>query len=117
MKVVAWKAFYTEGRIFDGKSVKDFRGLPDDGVLVIVLYYDRKRPDGHPYRDILDGHNWYFCAPSEKGTMYMCDNSPKEDIALRYPKAVIKRGKGVDRDAFDIVDSLAMKSVECPDCS
>lgn len=90
MRVVAWRAWYTEGRRFIGHSLEDWDTLlPDDGVLTVMLFFD----DGT--RRVEQGDDYYWAAPAADGGVIYAHGSREsaEEIAERYPGASIKRGK------------------------
>lgn len=129
MNIIGWRAFYTEDREYENGDdlLESFKTLPNDGLLSVVLYLDRNRPDGHPYREIVScpaefskspySHDYCFAVQSENGPMFMFDPGPPKDIKKRYPGAIVKRGKGVDPDTFKQVQAKVMGSVECPECN
>ena len=119
MNVTAWKAWYTEDRQFasdiaPGFDTVDWVDLPDDGVLLVVLYMDETGGHGKPYRQILSGSDWYFTAQSENGLMYMSNNDSPEENKLRYPGCILKRGKGVDMQTMKIKEKLAQEDNVAP---
>jgi hypothetical protein len=129
MKIIGWRAFYTEGREYENGPdlLGSFSRPPDDGLLAVVLYHDRPRPDGRPVRTIVScplkfaqspyGHDYCFAAPSEDGPLFMFDPGPPAEIERRYPGAIVKRGKGVDDETFARIRQKVMAAVECPVCS
>ena len=113
MKVAGWRAFYTEGRVFDSATIA-WAGLPDDGVLVVVVYLDENGADGLPLRQLNSGTAWYFEFKSELDVAYLGNNAPREENEIRYPGCILKRGKGVDLATMDIVEKLAMEAKTAP---
>lgn len=114
-KIIGWRALYTEGREFVHCETA-WADAPDDGLLVWVLYLNKRRPDGSPERMILDGKKWYFTAPSERGLAYLCNDDPPKINRLRYPGCILKQGKGVDLETLALRNAEAMAAVECPGC-
>lgn len=82
MNIARFRAWYTEGRIFDGESFEDWQALPEDGVLTVMLWH----PDGT--RRVEQGNDFYFATPD--GVYGHNDQPDNED---RYPGASVKRGK------------------------
>jgi hypothetical protein len=81
--VARWRAWFTKGRVFDGRTFEDWRALPDDGVLSVMLWFD----DGT--RRVQQGNDFYFATPD--GVFGHNDHPPQETIE-RYPGASVKRG-------------------------
>jgi hypothetical protein len=79
-----WRAWYTGRRVFFGEGLEDWRALPDDGVLTVMLYHE----DGT--RRVQQGNDFYFAAPSDAGEVF--GHSDDLDIEGRYPGASVKRG-------------------------
>ena len=89
MSVVAWKTWYTNGRAFcsTGSMPED---LPSDGCLGFVLLLD-EFTDEVQHRRIMNSCNYYFIQETENGTIY--GHNDEDDVAERYPGAIIFRGK------------------------
>lgn len=79
-----WRAWYTEGRVFDGQGFEDWLALPDDGVLTVMLWFE----DGT--RRVEQGNDQYWATPEG---IYAHSDDPTEEIERRYPGASVKRGK------------------------
>lgn len=109
MRVKSWRAFHTEGRIATGKSLSAFKRLPKYGFLSLVLYFDEKRPDGKPYREIVDGKDHYVGWGDMR---FLCSNDPVEVLEADYPGCVVKYGKEIDFDDFKAVDAQAVAAVD-----
>ena len=111
MAVDGWRAYYTGGREF-GSDGHDWADLPDDGVLLLKLYYDEFTADGSVrYTKRLSGDDHYFHAPGTD--LFGCNNDPIEDIHDRYPGVVVKRGKWTTREEMVAVRERA-KHDPCP---
>jgi len=128
-KVIAWKAWYSDGKVYRSESL-DWSDLPDDGVVAINLYYDKLTPAGDAYRRFMQGSDYYFRVIQEDGSIIYGQSSlhvlpkgkivangktggkkklPKgavisesrESIVERYPSAEIKMGKWVSDKEID----------------
>lgn len=112
MNVEGWRAYYTDGRAFDS-ATHDWVDLPDDGLLVLVIYYDRWSGDGTvQQRMTLDGDDHYFHVPGTE--LFGCNNDPIEEIERRFPGAVVKRGKWTEATEFYYTKERA-RSAGCPE--
>lgn len=114
MKVIGWRAWYADGSKYDSKTT-NWRDLPDDGVLIIVLYFDDKRPDGKPLRRINSGVDWYFKARGLKGSIYGLNNDTSEENKKRYGEDVLlKQGKWTDESIMYQAEKEATEAVDWP---
>jgi len=109
MKVIGWQAWYADGSKYDSATTK-WTDLPDDGVLIIMLYFDNKT------RRIMDGSDWYFRAKHESGEfIYGENNDPPEENRKRYGKSVLlKRAKWTTEKIMYDLQKEAMGAKECP---
>ena len=109
MKVVGWRAWYTDGSKYDSATTR-WNDLPDDGVVVIVLYFDNKT------RRIMDGSDWYFRAKHESGDfVYGENNDPSEENKKRYGEDIsLKRGQWTTEKVMYGFQKEAMATLECP---
>lgn len=107
-KVIAWKAWYTEGRTFCSCDVK-WAELPEDGALGFKLFFAGLAPDGNNMSRMMSGDDWYW----NVGEIYAHDSgTTKEEIERRYPRASVKRGMWVsDAEIQYINDELAKASL------
>jgi len=109
MKVIGWRAWYADGSKYDSAST-NWRGLPEDGVIVVVLYFDDKT------RRIMDGSSWYFQAKHESGEFIYGENddSPEEN-RKRYGESIsLKRGQWTTEEVMYGSQKEAMATKECP---
>jgi len=114
MKVIGWRVWYADGSKHDSKTTK-WKGLPDDGVLVLVLYFDGKRPDGKPLRRINSGVDWYFRVKGLKGFIYGQNNDTPEENKKRYGKNIaLKQGKWTDEPTMYQAEKEATEAVDWP---
>lgn len=114
MKVIGWRAWYADGSKYDSETT-EWRDLPDDGVLIIVLYFDDKRPDGKPLRRINSGVDWYFKATGLKGSIYGLNNDTPEENKKRYGEDIsLKQGKWTDEPIMYQAEKEAMEAVDWP---
>lgn len=114
MKVIGWRVWYAEGKKYDSVSTK-WKDLPDDGVLIIVLYFDGKRPDGKPLRRINSGVDWYFRAKGLKEFIYGQNNDTPEENKKRYGADILlKQGKWTDEPTMYQAEKEASEALDCP---
>jgi hypothetical protein len=83
LTVARFRAWYTEGRVFDGASFEDWRALPDDGVLTVMLWF------GNGTRRVEQGNDFYWATPDG---IWAHSDEPQDEIERRYPGASVKRG-------------------------
>jgi len=110
-RVIGWRAWYTGGKTFS--SVDDtWEGMPNDGVLGVVLYEKGHNPSKNEiYRLILVGEDWYFRAMSENNKYIYggCKGSSALEIYQRYGGATngtcVKRGKWTDNETFEALQA------------
>ena len=102
MNVTGWRAWYVGGRVYDSKTTA-WADLPDDGVIQIYLYMDRRdKTSRMPYRRGMAGSDYYWHVPGE--SVYGCCDASEMtpgQIAERYPGALIKRGRWVSQKEYD----------------
>jgi hypothetical protein len=99
LAVARWRAWYTEGRIFDGEGFEDWQALPDDGVLTVMLWF------ANGTRRIEQGNDSYFATPEG---IYGHSNETVAEIEPRYPGASVKRGKWTTDAEMDRVTTEAI---------
>ena len=56
--VAGWRAFYPD-EVYASTGT-EWRDLPDEGVQVIVLFYEEHAAEGVRYRKLLDGDDFYY---------------------------------------------------------
>lgn len=80
--------WYADGRAYSTKDTP-FAEMPEDGVLVRIIYFEEKNGAGLRHRELQRGYDWYFTTPEG-----ICggNNDSAEEITRRYPGAVLKRG-------------------------
>lgn len=101
MEVVRFRAWYTEGRVFDGSGFKDWQALPDDGVLTVMLWF------ANGTRRVEQGNDFYWATPEG---LYAHSNDAPEEIERRYLGASVKRGKWVTDAEMEQVASAALEA-------
>lgn len=109
MKVIGWRAWYADGSKYDSAAIQ-WKDLPDDGVLVIMLYFDNKT------RRIMDGSSCYFRTRHESGEFIYGENddSPEEN-RKRYGESIsLKKGKWTTEKFMRDSQKEAMDTKECP---
>ena len=109
MKVIGWRAWYADDSKYNSKDTK-WNDLPDDGVIVIVLYFDNKT------RRIMDGSDWYFRARHKSGDfIYGENNDSPEENKKRYGENIsLKRAKWTTEKIMYASQKEAMDAKECP---
>jgi len=115
MKVIGWRAWYADGSKYNSKDTK-WSDLPDDGVIVVMLYFDEKKPSGNPKRRIMDGSDWYFQAKHESGDfIYGENNDSPEENKKRYGEDIsLKKGKWTAEKIMYASQKEAMEAKICP---
>ncbi len=116
MKVIGWKAWYTDGSVYDSKQTI-WQDLPDDGAVSVVLYFDEVDHSGKPIRRTLEGSDYYFMAPGLNDNIYgesfaQVRYDVVKDIARRHPGASIKRGKWTDDETMRRISKEAQEANE-----
>ena len=110
MDVAGWRLFYTDDRSYNSAD-DTWANCPDDGVLVLRIYYDAFTDGGVRYTMTLTGDDHYFHVPDTD--LFGCNNDPIDEIEARYPGAIVKRGQWTTRTEFDRVDTRA-RHTTCP---
>lgn len=104
MKTIGWKAWYTEGRKYDSANIA-WEDLPNDGVVLVMLYQDARGPNRLPMRRTMIGEDYYF----KHGEIYGHGVHPLEDVVERYPGASVKRGKWTTDEEYTYITKEASK--------
>lgn len=94
-----FRAWYTEGRVYEGHGYDDWCALPDDGVLTVMLYH----ADGT--RRVEQGNDYYWATPDG-----IYGHSDDQQIEDRYPGASVKRGKWTTDEEMGHVARVAIES-------
>lgn len=102
LSAVGWRAWYTRGRVFDAHDM-EWRALPADGVIVIVVYHDDWAANGVRYRTLHDGYDYYWRDPGTEAFR-------SGDIRPDFPADLIKEGTEIPDDEFDAVKQRAALS-------
>lgn len=96
--LLGWRAWYTEGRTFDSKTLT-FQSLPHEGALVFVEYYDTGRR-------IIDSGDWYYWDPEKQCIEYVPTGDwgtwtlePKVGDCL----SCVKKSGIVDNDTWNVL--------------
>lgn len=102
--VAGWHAYYPEQIYTSFMTV--WEELPDEGVQVIVLYYDAYATEGGSvrYRKLLDGDDFYFHVP---GTDIYGSTNHQAEIP---DAAVVKEGREIPDSEFSEVKQRAIES-------
>ena len=107
MRCVGWKAWYIGGRKYDSSRTA-WADLPDDEVILIQLYFDKRGERSRlPYRRVFLGDDYFWHKPPDVwGSCRHADMTP-EQIIERYPGAIIKRGKWTSDDEYNHIVKAA----------
>ena len=116
-EVVAWRAWYADGGVYQSEEM-DWSDLPNDGVVYVTLFYKETTPDGQATRRFMVGE-WYFrWVALDDSVVYghtTCSKLPNgelvsesvESILERYPGAEVKRGKWVSDEMMERIHQEA----------
>lgn len=102
-----WRAFYADGSEYTSRE-STWRELPERGLVGVVVYLS------HPYRQILDGHDWMWM---EDGAIKVRDTHPEWGrwaVRPDVPDDMLKRGEAMDDDAWEDVRARMMGARSCP---
>lgn len=88
MRMAGQVVWYTDGRVYSTLDTP-FAEMPEDGVLIRMIYFEERSAAGIRHREIQQGHDWYFETPTG---VCGANSDPAEEIARRYPGATMKRG-------------------------
>lgn len=111
--VVAWKAWFTNNpekpgwRTYESESTL-FGELPDDGMEGLVLFLDNGT------RQMVSGQTSYFQWSGPDGVVIDADFELPDKVAIRYPGAVIVRGRSVTLEVMGEIDAEMMASRNTP---
>ena len=111
MKIVGWKAWYTEGRVFHSNE-KGWAALPGKGVLAVMVFFDEPKPDGYAKREILLGSRRYFRAQGTEQE-FIKQSLHTEEWILKHYKTTpgdIKEGLWDDNATIRRVQEEANKA-------
>lgn len=100
-EVVGWRIWYDDGQVYDSLTAT-WASLPDDGVLVVMLY----RRDGS--RRVMSGNDYYWTAYHPQGVIYGHADNPPDPT--RYTGALIKRGRFAPDHIMQDVEAQASAS-------
>jgi hypothetical protein len=98
LTVVGWIARYDDGSVYSSKQTS-FKDLPDDGVLVITVYYAGGNAEGNHRRNTMHNSDVYF---SDGDQLFGHNNDPIEETEARYPGRTLhfKRGRWTTAQAM-----------------
>jgi hypothetical protein len=105
VRIVGWRAWYTEGRKFDSATTR-WEDLPPEGALVFMLY---QRTRGH--RRIMACVSLYW----KDGDIYACDNVADALIPQSLPEKFIKRGRWTTDQEYLDAYQAAWAHEDAPD--
>ena len=95
--IVAWRAWYTNGRVYDSETTR-WEDLPETGVLFIRLYYRTR-----PYGRYMSGSDYYW--RSVDGAIYAHDHVLSAQIPQEcWDASLVKRGEWTtDQEMADVM--------------
>lgn len=99
MKVIGWRAWYDDDQVYDSRKT-DWPALPDDGLIIVMVYFDENTSVGKPYRQALQGYDWYFRAIGHDDWIFGGNNDDPNETRSRYKEASIKRGRWTDSEFY-----------------
>jgi len=108
VKVIGWKIWYIGGLVFsvhDGK----FCAAPKDGVLHMMVYYDKLDGQGRPTRLSFSGDDWYF---SDGLQLFGSNSDSVEENKRRYPRCCFKQGKWATPEEVNRISKTAFEDYE-----
>jgi hypothetical protein len=103
-----WRAWYEDGSVYSCADVP-WRELPAEGIVGVVVY---REP---PYRQIIDGGDWYWIADDEVRRVMTHEEwgqfAPAPKVGCL---SCLKRSGVMDDDAFAEVQREMMAAREPP---
>lgn len=103
-----WRAYDADFSEYPSVEVT-WRELPARGLVGVVVYLS------HPYRRIIDGHDWMWM---EDGEIRVVDSDSEwgqwADPPDGVPAAMLKRGEGMDDDAWEDMRARMMGARSWP---
>lgn len=104
MEVFSWKAWYRGGPTYCSTG-HEFKHLPDDGLLGIVIVFDQTSPNSDTrLRRIVSGSDLYWCCEL-LGKFTICQGSHEDKPEKRYPGCIIKKGAWTSDEEMDRVNN------------
>ena len=104
MSVVGWRVWYDDGAICDSNSFA-WVDLPDDGVLVKMVYYDNGT------KQIQQGADYFFIATHHSGEEIHANSTKTiSEIEARYESPIIKKGRWAPDGYYQKIVAAAMSS-------
>jgi hypothetical protein len=91
-RVAGYVVWYADGSSCSSRN-KSWDQMPADGVLMVMLYFDKFTAGNKRYAEVQQGHEHYFRMPDGSDWIHGYSNDSAGDIQKRYPGAIVKRGK------------------------
>lgn len=114
--VVGFRIWYVDGTIATGTTRADWEQLPDDGVLIVMLYYNRFDTGGDSrYRRVLMSNDHFWHAPGTMDAIFGQSDDAPHVITAKYEQAHVKRGKWTDDAHYKTVVAAAMANYNVSD--
>lgn len=116
MNAMGWRVWVEDFDLAAGYRVyrgvqEDWALLPNDGVLCVMIYFDDNAPSGMPLRRIATSSDSYFMFIGPDGHWAIGDNNETvAEVLIRYPGAIVKRGKWTSDQIMQRVSGVAMES-------
>lgn len=100
-------------RVFDSASTP-WHELPEDGVILVLVFEREDDRMGRPHRRIVAGMDWYF---SDGLELVGGNDDPLEENEFRYPGCSFKRGRWVEGRHYLEVMRTASEDYKLPGAS
>lgn len=106
-KIVGWRVWYSNTVQSSREFTWEDLGLlfPDDVQIVMLYHFDETRR-------IMSGASYYWRWQSAFGLVYAHSDEPPD--SLRYPGAVVLRGKWTSDENMKRIETEAMESKGAP---
>ncbi len=112
--IIGWRAWYADGGRPTSTETR-LVDLPDDGLLILLAYFEEKAPSGSPRKEEYSGCDTYFAWMNERNLLvFGCNDDSVEEVRRRYVGAVVIRGQGTDNRFYEKVAEEARLAVDAP---
>lgn len=112
MKVYAWRAWYTQDRVYRS-SVDAWEDLPKEGILLLCIFFDEFSSRGIRYKEIIHGKRRYFKSIGSSGSEFYKGSLWREDKLLATYKTKpewIKEGIYDDDETITFIIKEALEA-------
>lgn len=112
MKPMAWKVWYTNGRVFTSRGrdpIKAWAALPEEGVVSVVEFMDELANKYTRYTQVREGTDTYFIVLKDDEWCIWNSDAEDAEILRKYPEAKhFKRGSWVVDSEMDRIGEAAL---------